>query len=150
MSKGRKIKNTVLRFNLMDPADRQAWEHLQNLDREHFKSYSRAVIAALNDYFERQQQIADDPYLESREKEDAFLQRVLDTVEKGMRESMAMGLAGNLAPLLQAAMAGQDDPSQSNPITSCPPSTPTSVETPIDPQEQAEVEDAALDFADSF
>jgi hypothetical protein len=43
------------------------------LDRKRYKSYSRAVVAAVNDYFDRHERLAVDPYLETREKEDAFL-----------------------------------------------------------------------------
>jgi len=91
--------NTNIRLNLNRPDDRQAWEYLQALDRKKYKSYSRAVVAAVNDYFSRQEGLAADPYLETREKEDAFLQKVLDTIREGMQAAGA-GLSG-LAALLQ-------------------------------------------------
>ena len=92
--------NTNIRLNLNRPEDRQAWEHLQNMDRKKYKSYSRAVVAAINDYFARQNRLANDPFLESREKEDAFLQKVIDTIREGIQAS-GTGLAG-LTALLQA------------------------------------------------
>ena len=92
--------NTNIRLNLNRPEDRQAWEHLQSMDRKKYKSYSRAVVAAINDYFSRQERLVNDPYLESREKEDAFLQKVLDTIREGLQSSDT-GLAG-LTALLQA------------------------------------------------
>ena len=92
--------NTNIRLNLNRPEDRQAWEHLQNMDRKKYKSYSRAVVAAINDYFARQDRLANDPFLESREKEDAFLQKVLDTIREGIQASDT-GLAG-LTALLRA------------------------------------------------
>lgn len=92
--------NTNIRLNLNRPEDRQAWEHLQNMDRKKYKSYSRAVVAAINDYFARQDRLANDPFLESREKEDAFLQKVLATIREGIQASDT-GLAG-LTALLQA------------------------------------------------
>lgn len=92
--------NTNIRLNLNRPDDRQAWEYLQKLDRKKYKSYSRAIVAAINDFFSRQERLANDPYLETREKEDAFLQRVLDTIRDGLRSS-DIGLAG-LSALLQA------------------------------------------------
>ena len=92
--------NTNIRLNLNRPEDRQAWEHLQSMDRKEYKSYSRAVVAAINDYFSRQEKLENDPFLESREKEDAFLQKVLDTIREGLQSSDT-GLAG-LAALLQA------------------------------------------------
>ncbi len=73
MRKERKIINTNIRLNLCDEQDRQAWEYLQTMDREKYKSYTRAVVVALNDYFSREYSNEADPYLETREKEDAFL-----------------------------------------------------------------------------
>lgn len=95
----RTIINTNIRLNLNRPEDRQAWNYLQALDRKKYKSYSRAVVAAVNEYFARQERLAADPYLETREKEDAFLQKVLETIREGLQASGA-GLAG-LPALLQ-------------------------------------------------
>ena len=73
MRKERKIINTNIRLNLCDEQDRQAWEYLQTMDRQKYKSYTKAVVAALNDYFAREYRNEEDPYLETREKEDAFV-----------------------------------------------------------------------------
>ena len=103
--------NTNIRLNLNRPEDRQAWEHLQSMDRKKYKSYSRAVVAAINDYFARQDRLASDPFLESREKEDAFLQKVLDTIQEGIQASDT-GLAG-LTALLQAIQTPSPSESKS-------------------------------------
>ena len=95
--------NTNIRLNLNKPEDRQAWEYLQSMDRKKYKSYSRAVVTAINDHFSRQERVVNDPFLESREKEDAFLQKILDTIREGLQSSDA-GLAG-LSALLQAVQA---------------------------------------------
>ena len=97
----RRIVNTNIRLNLDRPEDRRAWEYLQSLDRKKYKSYTRAVVAAVNDYFARQERLTADPYLETREKEDAFLGKVLDTIREGMQSSGGLTLTG-LASLLQA------------------------------------------------
>ena len=99
----RTIINTNIRLNLNRPEDRRAWEYLQHLDRKKYKSYSRAVVAAINDYFSRQERLTADPYLETREKENAFLEKVLDTIREGLQSSGA-GLSG-LAALLQSVPA---------------------------------------------
>ena len=95
----RTVINTNIRLNLNRPDDRKAWEYLQRLDRKKYKSYSRAVVSAVNDYFSRQEMLAADSYLETREKEDAFLQKVLDTIREGQQAS-GSGISG-LAALLQ-------------------------------------------------
>ena len=95
-----RLFTTTLRINLEKPEGRRAWEYLQNRDKGKYRSYSDAVIAAVNGYFDREARLAADPYLETREKEDAFLRRVLDTIKEGLKESGAGGL-GTLAALLQ-------------------------------------------------
>ena len=59
----------------------------------------------MNGYFDREKQLADDPYLETREKEDAFLQRVLETVQQGVQANPLTGLAA----LLQAVPTPAQD-----------------------------------------
>ena len=81
-----RLFTTTLRLNLDKPEGRRAWEYLQNRDKGRYRSYSDAVIAAVNGYFDREARLAADPYLETREKEDEFLRRVLDTIKEGLKE----------------------------------------------------------------
>ena len=94
------IINTNVRFDLKREDDRQAYEYLLRMDRKQFKSYTRAVVAALNDFFSRQEKRQADPYLETREKEDRFLRQVLDTISEGIRHNMSRFQAGIIAPTL--------------------------------------------------
>ena len=105
-----KLFNTTLRINLSNPEGLKAWTYLVNRDKSRYRSYSDAIIAAVNGYFDREARLTDDPYLETREKEDAFLQRVLETVERG---AQANPLAG-LASLLQTASPAQDNTAVEN------------------------------------
>ena len=81
----KQIYTTTLRLNLADEDDRRAYEHLQRMNKKQYRSYSKAIVAAINDYFERQARLASDPYLETREKEDAFLRRITEAIEQGLR-----------------------------------------------------------------
>ena len=74
------VKALCLRFDLANEDERRAYEHLQNRDKVEFGSYTKLVSRAVNEFFERRSQLRDDPYFETREKEDAFIARVLDTV----------------------------------------------------------------------
>ncbi len=85
----KRIVNTNVRFDLSREDDRQAYEYLRGMDRTKFKSYTRAVVAALNDFFSRQEKKQADPFLETREKEDRFLRQVLDTIKDGISQSMS-------------------------------------------------------------
>ena len=46
----KRIVNTNIRLNLDNADDRRAWERLQHLDRKLYKSYTRAIVVALNDF----------------------------------------------------------------------------------------------------
>lgn len=81
----KQIYTTTLRLNLADEDDRRAYEHLQKMDKKQYRSYSKAIVTAINDHFERQARLASDPYLENREKEDAFLKRITEAIEQGLR-----------------------------------------------------------------
>ena len=126
------IVSTNIRFNLEKEADRAAWEHLQRRDKREHRSYSRAVIAAVNDYFERRGRLAADPYLETREKEDAFLLRVLDTIRAGLSQNAPPSAVGTLFQLMQSVQ---------------PPPPPVKE---VPQEDQQEADDMALDFVDGF
>ena len=95
---------TTLRIKTDTPEGRKALGYLKSRDKTRYHSYSDAIIAAVNGYFDRERQLADDPYLETREKEDAFLQKVLETVERGAQANSLNGLAA----LLQNAHPAPD------------------------------------------
>ena len=54
------IRNTNLRFNLEKDLQRKAWEYLQSMNRQEFKSYSHVISLALVDYFDRYYRIAEE------------------------------------------------------------------------------------------
>jgi len=128
----KRLVRTVLRLNLEKEADRRAWEYLQRLDRNAHKSYSHAIITAINDFFERQERLHNDSYLENREKEDAFLQRVLETIEKGFQGTAAQNTIGGFPDRLQGITATNTAP------------------IPASNAEREEANNAALDFVNSL
>ena len=74
------IKAIYRRFDLADEDERKAYDYLQNRDKAEFGSYTKLVSRAVNEFFERRSKLKDDPYFETREKEDAFIASVLDAV----------------------------------------------------------------------
>ena len=150
MRKERNIINTNIRLNLCDEQDRQAWEYLQTMDREKYKSYTRAVVVALNDYFSREYRNEADPYLETREKEDAFLERVETAIRDGVKESVPMAMAKNLlemlVPFVKESVGDNNLPNMA--MTMEKPDNEATDNT-LDWEQEADM-DAALDFADSF
>ena len=74
------VKALCLRFDLADENERRAYDYLQNRDKAEFGSYTKLVSRAVNEFYERRSRLKADPYFETREKEDAFIARVLDAV----------------------------------------------------------------------
>ena len=103
-----KIYTTTLRLNLGNEDDRRAYEYLRQMDRRCYKSYSAAIVAAINAHFSRRKRLADDPFLETRERQEAFLSEVKDAVRECLREQQ-IGLGG-LAALLQSAQTTAPPP----------------------------------------
>lgn len=88
------VKNHNFRFNEEKEEERQAWEILHSKEvKEDFRSQNEFVIAAINDYYARHLATKQDPYLESREKEDAFVKAIVEAVEKKVLDNLP-GLAG--------------------------------------------------------
>lgn len=108
----KKIFTTALRLKLDDPEDRKAWGYLQKLDKRKYRSYSKAIAVSINDHFDRESRLAADPYLETREKEDAFLRRVEETIQRSLRTYAPNGLLfiPQVTPGTQSASPQQEAP----------------------------------------
>lgn len=76
-----KTWNKNVRFNTNSESAMQAWSLLHSDEvKNGFKSQNEFIICAINDYYERYVQKKDDPYLETREKENAFVERIVSQV----------------------------------------------------------------------
>ena len=82
----RNIYTTTLRLNLDNAADREAWEHLQRLDKKTHRSVSRAVIADVNAYFGRQEQLAAE-LLDQAAAEEEIMESEVDESERDELEN---------------------------------------------------------------
>ena len=95
------IRSTNLRFNLDKDVQNRAWQYLQTMDKQKFKSYSQVIAVSLVDYFDRYYQTQDDPYLETRAREEQFVQQIVDAVRDALRETMPVFLAGCMTGMAQ-------------------------------------------------
>ena len=123
-----KIFTTTLRLNLGKEADRRAFDYLRRMDKRQFRSYSGAIVTAVNAYFEEQERIAANPgclggHVLDSPLEEAFFQKVTEAVISGLRSAI-------IIPVQQTISA---------------PATPPAGQT----SDEADLS-AALDFADSF
>ena len=87
------VKNHNFRFNMEKDNEVRAWEILHSQEvQEDFRSQNEFVIAAINDYYDRHLDKKQDSYLESREKEEAFTQNIVNAVEQKVLDNLP-GLA---------------------------------------------------------
>lgn len=106
------VRNTNIRFYEEEEEDKRAWEILHALDKKQFKSQSKFVVLAILDYYEKCIKQEQDPYFETREKEDAFSDRIVKSVEEKVLSNLP-ALIGNYVmyvqqvPLQNASMVGQ-------------------------------------------
>ena len=95
------LRSTNLRFNLDKELQRKAWDYLQKMDKKEFKSYSHAVAVSVVDYFERYYRNKDDPYFETREREQEFIERIVKAVEDSLNKNLPIFLAGWVTGMTQ-------------------------------------------------
>lgn len=95
------IRSTNLRFNLDKDVQNRAWQYLQTMDKKKFKSYSQIIAISLVDYFDRYYKKQEDPYLETREREERFVSQIVSAVETAMDRTLPVYLAGCMAGISQ-------------------------------------------------
>ena len=95
------IRSTNLRFNLEKDTQKRAWQYLQNMDKQQFKYYSNVIAVALVDYFDRYYRSQDDPYFETREREERFVNQIISSVESAMEKTLPVFLAGCMVGMSQ-------------------------------------------------
>lgn len=107
------VKMTCFRFNLDNPEHAKAWNYLHSIDKDKVKSGNTAVVRAVNEYFDRMQKLSDDPYFETRQREERFVEQIVSEVGKAFivempkfLASLMLGLsAGYPIPTPQAAVS---------------------------------------------
>ena len=63
--------------------------YLQSMDKTKYRSYREAIVTAVNDYFARQEQAV---------KEQAFLDRVVDTIQRSL-QGMTVAVQPSALPI---------------------------------------------------
>lgn len=95
---------TTVRFNLDRVEDRRALEYLQGEGRNRYGSYTQAIITALNGCGDKQSEqtaVEADP---EKAREEAFLQRIEETIRRAIEES-PIGSMASLMRLFQTMPA---------------------------------------------
>ena len=76
------IRNRNVRFYVEKEMDGRAWEILHSEEIKVYGSQNDFIIQAINDFYERHLEKKQDSYLETREKEDAFVDRIVKATEE--------------------------------------------------------------------
>ena len=95
------IRTVCLRFNLDKPLHKAAFEYLKNIDKSVFKSYTQAAALAISEYFERYYKKSDDPYFETREREERFIEQIVAAVGSAVEKALPGFMAAYLTNLAQ-------------------------------------------------
>ena len=108
------VRTTCFRFNMENPEHAKAWDYLHNFDKDKIKSTNVAAITAVNDYFDRMGRLADDPYFETRQREERFVEQIVSEVGKAFIAEMPKFLASLMLSLnrgypMQAVPVGTED-----------------------------------------
>ena len=109
------IRCTNLRLNMDKELHRKAWELLQGMDKKRYRSYSQFIAEAIIEYADRLEEHDSDPYLETREKEEQFVSRIITSVESVLQKELSTFLVGcvsgmSLAPLTNATVSPDGHP----------------------------------------
>ena len=94
-----KVLTTCFRFNMDKPEHAKAWDYLHNYDKDKIKSTNVAAITAVNDYFDRMGKLSDDPYFETRQREERFVEQIVSEVGKAFIAEMPKFLASLMLSL---------------------------------------------------
>ena len=109
------LRKFVVRFNLANPLHQKAWSFLKTMDREKFKSNTNLVAVAIAEYFERYYKNEDDPYFETREREEKFIADILNKVENRLNDLLPQYMFANMMPNTQEIQRKQEQPTNSLP-----------------------------------
>ena len=145
MRKKENIFATTLRINTETPEGSQAVTWLKNRDKKEYPSYSDLITEAINFFCARRLALENDPYLETRQKEDRFLQQIEERIEQAIRQAEARGFA-NAMQMMQAGLV----PTSNTGTRSTPKNVMPQHDSTKDRTLDEESLDIAMDFIDSL
>ena len=94
------LEQKTVRFYAGNPKHREAWAYLHQLDKEMCSSQQEFIIDAINSYYHKLGDLKDDPYLETREREEEFIKRITKSVMEQLTADLPHVISGFLMGLL--------------------------------------------------
>lgn len=95
----------TVRFYANNPKHKEAWEFLHQLDKDICSSQQDFIVDAINSYYHKMAELKDDPYLETREREEEFIKRITH----GVMEQLTADLPKVVGGFLIGLLAGEKD-----------------------------------------
>ena len=95
----------TVRFYANNPKHKEAWEYLHQLDKDVCSSQQDFIVDAINSYYHKMAELKDDPYLETREREEEFIKRITH----GVLEQLTADLPKVVGGFLIGLLAGKTD-----------------------------------------
>ena len=96
----------TVRFYANNPKHKEAWEYLHQLDKEICSSQQDFIVDAINSYYHKMADLIDDPYLETREREEEFIKRITNGVMEQLTADLPKVVGGFLIGLLAGEIDG--------------------------------------------
>lgn len=142
MSKKEHVFATTIRLNTRTPEGSQTIAWLKSRDKKEYPSYSDLITEAVNFFCARRHALQNDPYLETRQKEDDFLRQIEERVEQAIRQAEARGFANALQMMQSGGSSAVASQTQASP----PKQNVSPQSMLVDDQSF----DTAMDFIDSL
>ena len=115
MSKKEHVFATTIRLNTRTPEGSQTIAWLKSRDKKEYPSYSDLITEAVNFFCARRHALQNDPYLETRQKEDDFLRQIEERVEQAIRQAEARGFANALQMMQSGGSSAVASQTQASP-----------------------------------
>ena len=115
MSKKEHVFATTIRLNTRTPEGSQTVAWLKSRDKKEYPSYSDLITEAVNFFCARRHALQNDPYLETRQKEDDFLRQIEERVEQAIRQAEARGFANALQMMQSGGSSAVASQTQASP-----------------------------------
>ncbi len=90
----------TVRFYANNPKHKEAWEYLHQMDKDICSSQQDFIVDAINSYYHKMAELKDDPYLETREREEEFIKRITHGVMEQLTADLPKVVGGFLIGLL--------------------------------------------------
>ena len=90
-------KSICIKFNFDNPSHRKAYEIIKNENSNNGLFYADIISTSVIKYYEHLKNIKDDPYFETRLKEDEFAKRILEKLDKKLEKELPSFLISLIA-----------------------------------------------------